>query len=188
MLKKILAVCLIFIMSTSMLVACGNDEPEVSSTPNPEEVLAEMMDDGMIQGTNAQEIENALKSVPEYDWWEDHSLTQSQRNKEWSVLCGSNDDTKSYSLDAHDTLEIEIAKFTTWDDDYDYLLLCASHFDTELIDAEAVKAWIIEFNREDGSATEVFGDAEFTMYCQEYDDGDYSIELQVWACGDINSN
>ncbi|MBR6513729.1 MAG: hypothetical protein IKT46_02725 [Clostridia bacterium] len=158
---------------------------------NEDTLNTKIMDDGYINGTNAQNIESSLKSIEEYNWWEDHTLTQSRINKEWSVYCANNESTtytKSYDLSAHDTLEIEIAEFRTYDYDYDYLLLCASFFDTDLIDAEEVKEWIREYDKSKGTVEKTFGDAEFTMSYTEYDDGECYVEFSVWACGDINSN
>jgi hypothetical protein len=85
-------------------------------------------------------------------------------------------------------LEIEIAEFRTYDFDYDYLLLCASFFDTDLIDAEEVKEWVRGYDKSQGTIEKTFGDAEFTMSYHEYDDGECYVELSVWACGDINAN
>ena len=149
------------------------------------------MEDGMIQGTNAKTIENTLRAIQEYNWWDGHSLTQSSINDEWSVSCSNNEYntyTKSYDLSAYDTLEIQYAQFKTYDFDYEYLLLCASLFDTDLIDADEVKQWVQEYEIEDGTIEQTFGDAIFTMRYHEYDDGESYVELSVWACGDINSN
>lgn len=173
----------------------GVKDKTESDTPSPtastEDSKEELMSDGYINGTNAKNIESRLQSIKEYNWWDDHSLTQSSINKEWSVSCSNNDYntyTKSYDLSAYNTLEIQYAKFITYDFDYEYLLLCASFFDTELIDANAVKQWIQEYDAADGTVEKVFGDATFTLTYQEYSDGESCIELAVWACGDINSN
>lgn len=149
------------------------------------------MEDGMIQETNIQVIEAALKSVNEYNWRNEYSLLQSEINKEWISNCWNNEfntDTKYYELHAHEDLEIEFASFKTTDFDYDYLLFCASLFDTSLIDATEVQIWMQEFNIEDGVVEKTFGDAIFTMRYHEYDDGECFIELSIWACGDINAN
>ena len=171
----------------------ANDSSTESSSDknNEEESTAQLMDDGYINGTNAKSIETSLKNVEEYNWWDDHSLIQSQINKEWSVYCANNEYntyTKSYDLSAYDTLEIQTAEFRTYDFDYNYLLLCASFFDTDLIDAEQVKEWVRGYDKSQGTIEKTFGDAEFTLSYTEYDDGECYIELSVWACGDINSN
>jgi hypothetical protein len=166
--------------------------PESSSDKNDEEEsTAQLMDDGYINGTNAKSIETSLKNIDEYNWWDDHSLIQSQINKEWSVYCANNEYntyTKSYDLSAYDTLEIQTAEFRTYDFDYEYLLFCASFFDTDLIDADQVKEWVRGYDKSQGTIEKTFGDAEFTLSYTEYDDGECYIELSVWACGDINSN
>lgn len=158
------------------------DEREVFSSNDLVEIhyYGGPMEDGMIQGTNAQDIENELKSVEEYNWWDDHNLIQSEINGEWSVLCKNNEYdtyTKSYELSAYDYLQIEIAKFITYDADYNYLQFCASLFDTDLIDAEEVKKWIEEYNPSEGYITKNFGDAEFVLD----GDGEGTIELSIWA-------
>lgn len=172
-------------------IANGSSTESSSDKNNEEESTAQLMDDGYINGTNAKSIETSLKNIDEYNWWDDHSLIQSKINKEWSVYCANNEYdtyTKSYDLNAYDTLEIETAEFRTYDFDYDYLLLCASFFDTDLIDTEQVKEWVRGYDKSQGTIEKTFGDAEFTMSYTEYDDGECYIELSVWACGDINSN
>lgn len=168
-----------------------NNEETPAPPETTEDTKAEQMSDGYINGTNAKTIESKLQGIKEYNWWDDHSLTQSSINKEWSVSCSNNEYntyTKSYELHAYDTLEIEYAKFKTYDADYEYLLLCADFFDTKLIDAAAVKQWIQAYDTSSGTVEKTFGDATFTLSYQEYSDGEAYVELAVWACGDINSN
>ena len=149
------------------------------------------MEDGMIQETNIQVIETALKSVDEFNWRNEYSLLQSEISGEWISNCWNNEfdtDTKYYELHAHEDLEIEYASFQTTDFDYDYLLFCASLFDTSLIDTTEVQIWMQEFNIGDRETEKTFGDAIFTMRYHEYDDGKCFVELSIWACGDTNSN
>jgi hypothetical protein len=167
------------------------EEPSTESSSNQnnaDESTANAMNDGYINGTNAKAIEASLKSMEEYNWWDDHSLVQSEINKEWSVYCANNEYntyTKSYDLYANETLEIELAKFKTYDFDYDYLLLCASFFDTDLINAEEVKEWVRGYDQSKQTVEKNFGDAEFTLSYHEYDDECY-VELYVCASGNTD--
>ncbi|MBR4889639.1 MAG: hypothetical protein IKU17_10885 [Clostridia bacterium] len=141
------------------------------------------MTDGVINGTNAKTIEDMLKSNRDYNWWEDHSLTQSDINKKWFVYCANNEYNtydKSYDLFANKNLEIEIAKFATFNNDIDYILVCASFFDTEYINIDEVEQWILNYKPEDGYVSKNFGDAEFVLDTEEYDDA-IKLELSIYA-------
>ena len=145
------------------------------------------MEDGMIQDTNAKDIEASLKAVVEYNWWEDHCLIQSNINDEWSVSCSNNEYNtydKSYTLYAYENLEVEYAKFETYDYDYDYLLFCASLFETSLIDINQVQQWIKEYNIDYDWVEKQFGDAVFAMNYEKFNDGSSSISLVITACGE----
>ena len=141
------------------------------------------MEDGLINYTNAQIIEDSLKSNSNYNFWDDHSLTQSNINGDWSVSNRNNDYntyTKSYDISAHKFLIVELASFATYDNDIDYLLYCASFFDTPYIDVDELQQWIKDFDTKDGYVTKVFGDTEFTL-SYGWDNSPNKLELHVAA-------
>lgn len=191
--KKIILVFLCVGLIAVSITGCGlldfsletNSDKEIEGSVNstPPEINNEYLSDGAVDGTNAKTIENTLKSNSSYNWWDDHSLMQSQINKEWSVYCANNEYntyTKSYELSAKENLEIEIAKFATYDNDINYLLACVDFFDTEYINAAEVKQWVLSYDAKDGYVSKTFGDAEFVLNTEDYDDS-VKLELSIYA-------
>lgn len=174
--KKILSILLVVMMVLALFSSCelssgslDNIAEEVETTISTETTDPEagFMDDGIINNTNAKDIEDALKANAEYNFPDDHSLVQLKINGEWHVSSSNNTYntyTKSYDLYAYDTLEVEIASFATYDDDIDFLLYCVSFFETPRIDIAEVQQWIADYNPEDGYVTKVFGDAELHLH------------------------
>lgn len=176
-------------ITTEETITTENTSTELTTEePTAEKITTtefddEYMSDGVVNGTNAKTIEGALKANSSYNWWEDGELIQSQINKEWFVYCANNEYntyTKSYDLHAEENLEIEIAKFSTYDNDMDYILTCVSFFDTEYIDASKVKEWVLDYSPENGYVTKVFGDAEFVLNTIEHSDA-VELEFSVYA-------
>ena len=157
-----LTMCLLL----TLFFGCTNEITENNSEKSAEDLLQETLSDGIINGTNAQTIEDALKSNKEYNFPDDHSLIQSEINDEWHVSSSNNTYntyTKGYELFAFDSLEVEIASFATYDNDIDYLLFCVSFFDTPYIDIDEIQQWISELNIEEKESSKIFGDAEFIL-------------------------
>lgn len=190
--KKILSVLLVAVMALMLFSGCELDNGSLDNTTEEMETTiptettdpeAGFMDDGIINNTNAKDIEDALKANVEYNFPDDHSLVQSQINGEWHVSSSNNTYntyTKSYDLYAYDTLEVEIASFATYDDDIDFLLYCVSFFETSRIDIAEVQQWITDYNPEDGYVTKIFGDAEFHLHYGA-DNDPTKFELTIMA-------
>lgn len=193
--KKVVLIFMCIIIFSVSMTGCGtpdfdfdisnNTDANIdSSTDNASsETNDEYLSDGVVNGTNAKTIEDTLKSNSRYNWWDDHRLIQSQINKDWSVYCANNEYntyTKSYDLSAKENFEIKIAKFATYDNDMDYILTCVAFFDTEYINVDEVRQWVSNYQAKDGYVSKIFGDAEFVLDTEDYDDST-KFELSVYA-------
>jgi len=70
-----------------------------------------------------------------------------------------------------------LVNIDVFEEDYELLITFASFFDTSLINAEEVQQWIREYNPENGSATMVFGDAEFALHYGMENEDKYSLYI-----------
>ena len=133
------------------------------------------MEDGMIQETNIFTIDQRLKSVEGYTWSSEHSVIEGRTGYLGDCYC--KDKNIWVSLYGNDLEEITLASIDVFEEDYELLITFVSFFDTSLIDAEEVQQWIQEYNPENGSATKVFGDAEFSLHFGMENEDKYSLYI-----------
>lgn len=133
------------------------------------------MEDGMIQETNIFTIDQKLKSVEGYTWSSEHSVIEGRTGYLGDCYC--KDKNIWVSLYGNDLEEITLASIDVFEEDYELLITFVSFFDTSLIDAEEVQQWVREYNPENGSATKVFGDAEFSLHFGMENEDKYSLYI-----------
>ena len=133
------------------------------------------MEDGMIQETNIFTIEEQLRSIEGYTWSGDYSVIEGRTG--YFGNCHCEDKNIWVSLYGNDLEEITSANIDVFEEDYELLITFTSFFNTSLIDAEEVQQWIQEYNPENGSATKVFGDAEFSLHFGMENEDKYSLYI-----------
>ena len=119
------------------------------------------MEDGMIQDTDVFSIEKQLRSIEEYSWSDEHRVIKGRSGYFGGCFCKEKDIW--VDLNANDLKEITSAKIGVYEEDYELLIAFASFFDTTLIDAEEVKQWISEYNK-NGTISRIFGDAKYSLH------------------------
>lgn len=133
------------------------------------------MEDGMVQETNIFSIEQQLKSVEGYTWSGDYGVIKGRTGYFGNCYC----EEKNIwcSLYGNDLKEITLASIDVFEEEYELLITFASFFNTSLIDTEEVQQWIQDYNPENGSATKVFGDAEFSLHFGMENEDKYSLYI-----------
>ncbi len=169
--KKLLAFLLVIVMALSFTF-CGEN--------NDSEFKDDRMENDCIDGTDAEKIIEAL--VKQYKMVENNSGSESKINHTISYNGYNYDDNKAidYDITSNNKGEIELATFTTYTGDLDYLTFCATLLETDLIKSDNLKKWILK-STEDSDIQ--IGDGNFSLI-YDYQNNEGSITLYV--DGDLN--